>query len=194
MMRCPIARVLIGFDVRIAGERCGGALDEHTVAAPPKKGTGRLSFSRSVWSPPPERPEHRARENNINLYHLPDFWGEAGTSTGRICCAAFDIPEAFLEAHYPNIDVVQLPLHVLQGNPRWQFAGFDVVDLFHQVSGLHELGVDFFEGELSAARDSDSELILGFDEALRVADTLNRLRPNNSPFAPCGVWVKFWQT
>jgi hypothetical protein len=174
----PPQRSIIGFDLRnmqMSGSLYMTSFDEAT----------RFEDFNEKYQ------DHQA---GLNLFiEDPSKWA-GDLLPAKATVIAYDLPAALVEALQSNVVSVPPLLSGADSLQRWDFKGFDVVDVFTQSSALWGFGLSKKSLELQlrkcSTRQNGSGLISNWDAAIRAAMSFDRKFEEHAPFVPCGVWVK----
>lgn len=134
---------------------------------------------------------HKGQTNGMNLFYADPSDHLKGIPSDA-WIVAFDLPDGLVLRLLNGNVSSPYPLPPESLGNEWKFAGFDVIDPITQTSFLN--GFDDIDGyglivsgkiELNAYSLIDDDIA-----AIRISTDADRLIPEHSPFAPCGIWLK----
>jgi hypothetical protein len=137
---------------------------------------------------------HAAYLSGINLFSDDPFNIPSLTFLDGAEVVAFDLPTELIKLLLTASVSNPLPLPISGVDPRWQFAGFDVVDSFTQTSAFY--GVDRTPLELKVLIQ---ENFFEFNEhgllpeaklAIKASKYFDEILKEHAPFSPCGIWLR----
>lgn len=128
--------------------------------------------------------------NGLNL-----LYSDSQFLDDDFCLVAFDIPSEIARKLSVTFGLKPFSFNKHIDSKEWIFIGFDIVDIYTQVSILYS-----FDGTISNKLNKilrSKHIILNKYgilqdqlESIELSQVANELVPQHAPFIPCGIWLK----
>lgn len=170
------SRSIVGYDLRI-----------NIVEDQPK------TISRSIWPQHPSRVgyEFEKYENGINLsFDLESLLLVEDCDDSFL--VAFDIPTDLAELVRTTFGLHLLDTNSMPMPERWEFLGYDIVDIWTQSSALYDFSInkiEYFLAHDSSIEVNNHGLVSSADSAIKLVGIFDEKIKEHSPFSPCGIWA-----
>lgn len=184
-------RALVGFDLRLPAIPTLPLL-KFTSSKVPQKTLKTATLDPELWPVFDAATAYDSQRNGVNLIDqaVGDFYEGKGAQAAAL--VAFDIPHSLFMQLAKTFGLRDLDKHRLS-EKRWEFLGFDVVDIRTQSSALYSF--DLTEAEQARLREAiplplnEWGLIDRDSATIALCLESDVVVPGHAPFAPCGVWM-----
>jgi hypothetical protein len=139
--------------------------------------------------------QHAEFRYSLNLYSVFPQKINGFVMPKEAVVVAFDLPLSLAEEiNNKNFSASTLSIELVSVKSEWKFLGYDVADAVRQYSAFY--GFDWnkeeFDGivKSTAVKLNEYGIVDDQESATKLAIVFDKLIPEHSPFAPCGVWLK----
>lgn len=149
------------------------------------------TIDNQVWPEVDDKYKLESQCNGFNLFDKISIEIQKKCQESNAVIVAFDIPSELAIDLTSTFGLLPQPLDTVEQS--WRFLGYDIVDIRTQSSAIFSFS--WTENEIIAIFQKLSiklngyGLIQGELDALRISSGFDKMIPEHSPFAPCGIWI-----